>query len=112
MTGVTISEDDGRFRVSGPLTFATVDRRLMETSRQRFEAAAGDGEVVVDLADVQAGDSAGLALLIEWVRWCTLAGTRLRIENPPASLLGIAAISDVTGLLGFDGGGGASGPAD
>ncbi len=92
------AEGEGRVRVDGRLTFETVDARLLERSRERV---SGHGKLVVDLGGVEEGDSAGLALLIEWRCWAHHAGMALEFENVPSSLLGIADISDVAELLGL-----------
>jgi len=92
------AQGDGQVRVDGRLTFETVDARLLERSRKSLQ---GQGNLVVDLAGVQEGDSAGLALLIEWRCWAHQAGGQLEFANVPSSLLGIADISDVSALLGL-----------
>ncbi len=89
---------DGRVRIEGPLTFETVDDRLLEYSRQIL---AGEEDLVIDFAGVVEGDSAGLALLIEWRSWADRAGRAIAFEQVPSSLLGIADISDVAGILGL-----------
>ncbi|MDH3871274.1 MAG: STAS domain-containing protein, partial [Gammaproteobacteria bacterium] len=55
---------EGRWRLSGELGFGTVSRMLKE-SRAGFLDA---GDIEVDLSGVTRADSAGLALLIEWLR--------------------------------------------
>ncbi len=92
------ADGNGRIRVDGRLTFETVDARLLERSRSHLQ---GKGNLVVDLAGVEEGDSAGLALLIEWRCWAHQTGVQLEFANVPSSLLGIADISDVSALLGL-----------
>src|SRR5690606_27697512 len=55
---------EGRFRVSGTLDARTVGR-LLEEGAASFDNGAS---VEVDLGGVTESDSAGLALLIEWLR--------------------------------------------
>jgi len=86
----------GRVRVEGALTFGSVDAKLLERSRASLQ---GRGDLSVDLSGVEEGDSAGLALLIEWRCWARLAGVTLRFEHVPASLRAIADISEVTAML-------------
>ena len=66
--------------VIGELTFATVPD-LYQSSAVWFE---GEGELIVDLAQVERTDSAGLALLIEWLRRAQAANRTLRFANIPA----------------------------
>ena len=44
-------------------------------------------------------DSAGLAVLLDWLAWGRRRSHRVSLENLPASLLAIAKISEVDGLL-------------
>jgi phospholipid transport system transporter-binding protein len=85
----------GRYRVKGELSFATVGA-LLEASRKDFEGAAA---LDIDLSGVEHSDSAGLALLIEWLRLAKRAGKRLSYSNLPPQLLAIARMSDVDDLL-------------
>lgn len=68
--------------VSGMLTFDTVPG-LYRTSDSWF---AGGAEIVIDLAQVARADSAGLALMIEWLRRARVAGGKLRFANIPAQV--------------------------
>jgi phospholipid transport system transporter-binding protein len=90
--------EPGRVRIEGRLEFESVDRALLDRSRASL---GGHGDLVVDLAGVESGDSAGLALLIEWRAWAEAAGRSLVFENVPESLLAIADISEVSELLGL-----------
>jgi phospholipid transport system transporter-binding protein len=86
---------DGRFRVSGVLDAGTVGE-LLKQSREPFASAR---QLEVDLGGVTEADSAGLALLIEWVRIARKAGRPIRFENAPRQISALARISDVEGLL-------------
>jgi phospholipid transport system transporter-binding protein len=85
----------GRYRVQGELSFATVGT-LLDESRKKFDSAPG---LDIDLSGVAHSDSAGLALLIEWLRLAKRAGKRLSYSNLPPQLLAIARLSDVDDLL-------------
>ena len=89
----------GRFRVSGVLDASTaVD--LLEQSNERFE---NEKEIAVDLGGVSEGDSAGLALLLEWLRGARQRGQRIRFLNMPAQITALARISEVEDLLAANG---------
>jgi len=89
-----ISEGD-RARVIGSLHFTTVSALLTAGV-----AAINAGRAaVIDLADVTASDSAGLALLIEWLSVAKGAGRALRFENIPSQLQQLARLSEVEELL-------------
>jgi phospholipid transport system transporter-binding protein len=85
----------GRLRASGELGFATAAQAL----RSGIERIGRDGEQAVDLSGVTAGDSAGVAVLVEWISAAAAAGMALRYENVPPQMLAIARISDLEDLL-------------
>ena len=95
LTATIEVQHDDRSRVTGVLHFATVTALL-----QRGTEAIGAGHAaVMDLAGVSDSDSAGLALLIEWLSIAKAAGRSLRYENIPAQLLQLARLSEVEELL-------------
>ncbi len=85
----------GHARVVGSLTFTTVSALLPVGS----EAIAAGLAAVVDLQGVVASDSAGLALLIEWLGEAKGAKRTLRYENVPVQLQQLARLSEVEELL-------------
>lgn len=87
---------DGVVRVSGDLTFATVTA-LWRDSQPLL--GAGGARLQIDLAGVGHADSAGLALLVEWLRNARTAGVELVFQAVPAQLLAIASASGVDRLL-------------
>ena len=86
--------DGDRARVIGSLHFTTVSALLTAGV-----AAINAGRSVIDLAGVTASDSAGLALLIEWLSVAKSAGRPLRFENIPSQLQQLARLSEVEELL-------------
>ena len=86
----------GRFRVSGVLDASTA-REVLEQSESRF---AQSKEIDVDLGGVGESDSAGLALLIEWLRAARQGGRAIRFANVPAGIEALARISEVEDLIG------------
>jgi phospholipid transport system transporter-binding protein len=88
---------DGRFVAEGPLTFASA-RRAAELGTQSLRAAQS-AALVIDCAAVSACDSAGLAVLLEWLAEARRAGHTLRYINLPAELTALARISELEDLL-------------
>jgi phospholipid transport system transporter-binding protein len=84
-----------RSRVLGSLEFATVTRLLPVGSA----AIDGGRAAVIDLGGVTGTDSAGLALLIEWLSVARTAKRSLRYENVPAQMRQLAHLSEVDELL-------------
>jgi len=86
----------GRFRVSGVLDASTA-REVLEQSEARFEQFK---DLDIDLGGVGESDSAGLALLIEWLRMARQWQKGIRFANVPAQIEALARISEVEDLLG------------
>lgn len=89
---------DGRFRVNGALTFATV-RGVLRSAEQHF---ADSPPSEIDLSGVASADSAGLALLVEWYRQAALKRQTIRFVGMPDQLRSLAKISEIDQLLSFD----------
>jgi phospholipid transport system transporter-binding protein len=84
-----------RANLAGDLRFDTVGSLLNVGSR-----VIGEGRIaVIDLAGVSSGDSAGLALLIEWLSVARAVKRPLRYENIPSQLQQLARLSEVEELL-------------
>ena len=87
---------EGRFRVSGVLDASTASD-VLEESEARFAQAS---RIDVDLGGVGESDSAGLALLIEWLRMARQWQKGIRFANVPAQIEALARISEVEDLIG------------
>jgi phospholipid transport system transporter-binding protein len=85
----------GRFRVNGALDATTVAEVLAQ-SKERFANAAS---IEVDLGGVTDADSAGLALLIEWLRLARERSQRIVLLNVAGQINALAKISEVEDLL-------------
>jgi phospholipid transport system transporter-binding protein len=86
---------NGRFKISGILNAVTV-RKLLEHSEALFKDAP---RLDIDLAGVPEGDSAGLALLIEWVRLARQNKQEIHFANLPTQIAALARISEVEDLV-------------
>ncbi len=85
----------GRLEIHGELSFASVPALWRECRKQ----AASGGEIDIDLGQVSRSDSAGLALLIEWLREAQRNEGRLRFYNIPAQMLEMARASGLDRIL-------------
>jgi phospholipid transport system transporter-binding protein len=95
---VGISEPTrGSVVVTGELTFATA-RDARQLGVLVLESSAAD-HIVVDCSGVTRADSAGLAVLLDWLAWGRRRARRVSLQNLPDSLLAIARISEVDELL-------------
>lgn len=89
------SQGQGRFRVEGELGFGTAGPALAR-SRALFRDHA---VIELDLSGVRRADSAGLALLLEWVNWARNNAREIQFHHIPAQLMAIAQISEVDDML-------------
>lgn len=88
---------EGRYRVSGVLDAVTVPGLLRE-SMQRMSATSG-AELQIDLGGVKESDSAGLALVLEWLRQARHRNQKIRFANVPRQIAALAKISEVDALI-------------
>lgn len=79
----------GYFTVEGNLTFATIDQQTL----QSFKYLKGIDRICIDLAQVGMTDSAGLALMIEWIRHSRMIRAKLFFKNVPQQLLALIRLS-------------------
>jgi phospholipid transport system transporter-binding protein len=84
-----------RSSVTGSLHFTTVSA-LLEIGIDAINAGRA---AVIDLSLVTSSDSAGLALLIEWLSEAKAASRPLRYENVPSQLHQLSRLSEVEELL-------------
>jgi phospholipid transport system transporter-binding protein len=95
---VGISEAaSGRVTVTGELTFASA-REARQVGILVLEGSRAD-RIVVDCQGVTRADSAGLAVLLDWLAWGRRKSRPVSLENLPPSLVAIARISEVDELL-------------
>ncbi len=92
--GFTVN-DDGSWLLHGELDFDTVPSLLAHPD----VALRAGKDIRVDFAEVTRVDSAGLALMIEWLRKAEQAGLSITFENVPEQLQSIARICDLDEIL-------------
>jgi phospholipid transport system transporter-binding protein len=85
----------GRLALQGDLDFDNAPAALA-----RGLALLGDAkDCEIDLSGLSSGDSAGLAVLIEWLSSARRRGATLRYTGVPAQMRAIAKISELEDLL-------------
>lgn len=84
-----IDKGAGVFVIDGELTFATIDKRTVKSTFFLTSAK----EITIDLGRVASTDSAGLALMIEWLKIARTKRVPLRFQNIPKQLLTLAKLS-------------------
>ncbi len=86
-----------RLTVTGALTFATA-RRAYEAGVRTIRAAPA-GRIEVDCSGVTQSDSAGLAVLINWLACALSRDLGIRFANLPDAIRAVARISEVESIL-------------
>lgn len=86
---------DGHFSLAGEMTFDTAEE-ILQASEEPFEAHT---RLEIDLTGVSKSDSAGLALLLEWVTWANHTVREIRFSEMPQRVMDIAKTTEVDALL-------------
>lgn len=84
-----LNEGAGLFIVDGDLTFSAIDKKTVSS----FAFLASGKQITIDFARVGNADSAGLALIIEWIKQARSKRVQLRFRNIPDQLLNLAKLS-------------------
>ncbi len=85
----------GRFTLSGRMAFDTAGQILRESEGPFTEHT----RIEVDLAGIDETDSAGLALLLEWITWANHTVREIRFTEMPEKITAIAVTTEVEHLL-------------
>ena len=94
MTSNARVTSNGRLQVSGSVTVQTV-ASLTGIAAQ----AAGQSDLVIDMQQVEAVDSAAVSLMLLWLREAQRNKVNLCFEHVPENLLSLARLYDVAELL-------------
>ena len=89
-----INREGDRLRVSGRLT--------METAATLFDIGAhlvGEGDLVIDLAQVEVVDSSSVSLLLVWLREARRGNVNMCYAHLPENLASLAKLYGVLDLL-------------
>lgn len=90
-----LAESNGRFRLRGIMSYASVPAALDESMHLFSEHPI----IELDFSEVTSADSAGLALLVEWAGWARRKHREMHFHNLPQQALALARISDVEKIL-------------
>lgn len=96
MKTVTIEQyASGCYNIGGDLTFASIN------ADTPIALAATDNIIKLNFSQVEASDSAGLALIIEWLKSAKARQFTLQLENLPDPILSLAKLSGMETILGL-----------
>jgi phospholipid transport system transporter-binding protein len=87
------AREHGVFEVSGQVTFQTVPRFLAHTGKLLQN---NSGTVTIDMHGVTLADSAGLALMIEWLQLARAAKHELVFTNIPEQMRDLIRVNGLT----------------
>lgn len=88
-------QDTRSYGVHGAMTFDSVT----DLWRQSLEIFPDEAVFQIDLAQVTHTDSAGLALLVEWLREASRKGARIEFSNLPDQMLALAGAANLEQML-------------
>lgn len=86
---------DNKLLVSGRLSFSNVMLLLAESQK----LIRNSDDVVIDFAQVTASDSAGLALIVEWVKLTRSLKKRITLQNISGELMSLARASSLDKVI-------------
>lgn len=79
----------GVFLIDGALTFSAIN----DKTASLLKLTDTSGAIVIDLHGVASADSAGLALMIEWIKQAQKKRIALIFKNIPKQLMTLAKLS-------------------
>lgn len=88
---------DGQVTLEGLLTFESVPRVWQET--QSFLSQSSQALLQLDLGGVSRSDSAGIAFLIECLRFSRQLDKKINYKNVPEQMLAIVRVCDLEQIL-------------
>ncbi|MGR9100103.1 MAG: STAS domain-containing protein [Gammaproteobacteria bacterium] len=96
MSSLRVTEKEaGVYSIAGEMTFTTVNRKTLKL----FSFLRNIHDVTLDLGQVTAADSAGLALMVEWLKIAHRHKTKLRLKNLPEQLSALARLGGLNETL-------------
>lgn len=93
------ADGTGQILIRGELTFATVEQALERSSRLFASESASTDSISVNLKGVRRVDSAGLSLLLEWIRHFRSQQKTVFFDEVPYSLQRLSRIGGIESLL-------------
>jgi len=82
----------GNYILKGNLIFNTINKSVLNT----LDFTQAPSSITIDLQQVGKIDSAGLALLIEWIKFAQAHQKKLYFDNIPAQLTALTKLSYIS----------------
>lgn len=96
MSTVRFENNDNVYRIIGELNMATVPQLLNDMAGMFNK---GNDTTVIDLSEVSRSDSAGLALLLEWLAQAKHHNSSITFQNLPEQMQAIIKVSGLEELI-------------
>jgi len=87
-----------QFELSGLLTFETVPVKFGQIQTLLHQQS----DMIIDLSGVKRADSAGVAMIMEWVRLARQNGKHIEFLNAPDQMMSIIRMSGLEHILPLD----------
>lgn len=91
-----IQQQDGSFALQGEMTYANVPALVTHSGAW---LASASNVVTIDMAGITRADSAGLALMLEWMKQAGEAGMEIRFFNIPDHLTRLIRVSGLSKVI-------------
>ena len=83
----------GNYLIKGDLIFSNINKATTKLLNFKQTDSTINSVITIDLQQLGKIDSAGLALLIEWIKFSRIHKKELRFNNMPAQLSALAKLS-------------------
>ena len=87
--------ENKHYLLTGQLSFDTISQLQEDIESLTKE----DSEIILDLSGISRVDSAGIVVLLEWMKLARSSGKHILFTNIPKQLLDIARVSDLDSIL-------------
>lgn len=95
------SRGEGKFELSGQLTFQTVPQFQLQAGSLLLDDAQ---PLTIDMRGVTQADSAGLALMIEWLQMARAGKRSLVFANIPEQMNDLIRVNGLQQMFGLENG--------
>jgi phospholipid transport system transporter-binding protein len=86
---------NNKWMVKGELDFSNV-MQLYEKSIRDFQHSS---EIIFDFSDITSSNSAGVALLLEWIKFFAKQGIPIKFLHLPQTMLTIAKVAGLEAVI-------------
>jgi phospholipid transport system transporter-binding protein len=93
-----ITFEDGQFLISGDLGFFNI----LSIYNKSLEPSRNCPELIFDFSQLKSSDSAGLALIVEWIKLAKHLNKPIRFTHLSEDIMSLAKAAGMDGMLSKD----------